>query len=432
VRIVHINTYDLVGGAARAAYRLHDGLLRLGEKSQMFVLEKVGDDASVIQYRPSQATASRLVRVLRRKILARALNKYRLTAPRGPGFFTDDRTIYGGDPWQYMPENDLLQLHWVSRFIDYRTFFSSLPPGKPVVWTLHGMEALTGGCHYDWSCGRFDQQCGACPQLGSESESDLTREVWQRKRRSYQGIHPNRLHFVSPSRWLRDQAKRSSLLSKFSCSVIPNGLDTKVFAPRERRFARELLRIPQDAKVVLFVADGVDEPRKGFQFLVEALSGMRAEVGIFLVSLGSGRPASLQDFPHLHIMPVHNDAFLSCIYSAADVYVASSLQDNLPNTILESLACGVPVAAFDAGGVSDAVRPRQTGLLARSGDVAGLRSIISEILRNNELHAEMSRNCRAVALREYTAEVQARSYLSLYQQLLSDGRANEKSGSENV
>lgn len=427
MRIVHINTYDCRGGAARAAYRLHDGLRRIGHDSLMFVLEKASIDPSVVQYEPSRDLPSRIRRSLRRGAIARDIGRYASTAPAGISFFTDDRTVYGGDPWRHLPENDLIQLHFVSQFVDYHSFFSVVPQKKQLVWTMHGMEALTGGCHYDYGCGKFAQECGACPQLGSQSRLDLTRKVWRRKRDSYQEIESSQLHIVSPSRWLKDEARRSSLLSRFDCSVIPYGLDTEVFAPRDQRVAREILRIPLDAKVVLFVADGVDDPRKGFHLLSQAVAGLGTTGNVFLLSVGAGRPPDFQKAPHMHIQGLRNDGILSCVYSAADVFAVPSLQDNLPNTVLESLACGVPIVGFNVGGIPDVVRPGVTGLLARVGDDTELGSGISEILQNDEKRAEMSFNCRRIALQEYTLEIQARRYAQLYEELLKSS-ANGVSG----
>jgi len=393
----------------------------------MFVLEKHGVDPSVVQYEPPRDPLSRIKRALRRESLRRSLKSYSRTAPAGMSFFTDDRTVYGADPWKHLPESDVLQLHWISLFVDYESFFGSVPAGKPLVWTMHGMEAITGGCHYAYGCEKFMRECGACPQLGSRSSKDLTARVWRRKRDSYQKLWPGQLHIVCPSRWLQGEVKRSSLLSHAECTHIPYGLDTEVFAPRDRRYARESLGIPYDSRVVLFVADGVEDPRKGLHLLGEAISGLGSS--FFLLSVGSGSPRELAGGPHLHIPQVQHDGILSCIYSAADVFVVPSLQDNLPNTILESLACGVPVAGFEVGGVPDAVRPGVTGLLAKAGDVSGLRNIILELLQSEEKRAEMSANCRKVALQEYSLEAQARRYANLYRELICkspSGRAMQR------
>jgi glycosyltransferase involved in cell wall biosynthesis len=418
VKVVHISTLDRRGGAARAAYRLHDGLRRIGQESCMFVLEKISYDPFITKYEPPGNVVSRLRRAVRERTIVRAASRYSVSAPAGLSFFTDDRTIYGGDPWQRLPDSDLIQLNWISGFVDYRSFFKALPAGKPVVWTLHGMDAITGGCFYDNGCGRFTEKCGACPQLGSTNESDLTRQVWRRKRESYSRLGAAQLHVVTPSRWLREEVRRSSLLSSFPCTVIPNGLDTDVFIPRGRSVSREILGVPAESKVVLFIADGLHDPRKGFHMLVEALTGIKLDGNLFLISLGPGYPPSLRSLPHVHVESLNNDRFLSYVYSAADVFVAPSLQDNLPNTTLESIACGTPVVGFAVGGIPDLVRPGVTGSLAKPADALDLRRAIAEILSDNGRLKEMASNCRRVALEEYTLEIQARRYFDLYDEVL--------------
>jgi glycosyltransferase involved in cell wall biosynthesis len=422
VKIVHINTFDRLGGAARAAYRLHDGLQRIGQESCMFVLEKASHDPFVARYEPPGDLLSRLSRTVGRQTLGRATNRYRATAPAGLSFFTDDRTIYGKDPWQHIPDNDLIQLHWISGFVDYRSFFAALPAQKPLVWTLHGMDAITGGCFYDNGCRRFTKKCGACPQLGSLDNADLTHQVWRRKQESYARLGHAQLQIVTPSRWLREEVRRSSLLSSFPSTVIPNGLDTDIFIPRSRSAAREVLGVPPEAKVILFIADGLHDPRKGFHLFAEALAGMKSDGSLFLISLGPGYPPALQGLRHVHIESLNNDRFLSYVYSAADIFVAPSLQDNLPNTVLESIACGTPVVGFAVGGIPDLVRPGLTGLLAKPADALDLRRAIAEMLSDSDRLKEMAANCRKIAKDEYTLEIQARRYLKLYSEALEKNK----------
>jgi glycosyltransferase involved in cell wall biosynthesis len=427
VRITHVNTYDCNGGAARAAYRLHDGLRRMGQDSRMFVLDKTSNDSSVTRYEMKRDMLSRVRRTVRKEVIRRALASFRASGAIEMTYFADDRTPYGKDPWPQLPESDVIQLHWVSGFVDYEGFFSALPMGKPLVWTMHAMEAMTGGCYYDNDCGKFAEECGACPQVGSTSESDLTRRVWQRKRKSFGRIAGEQLHIVSPSRWMRDQVKRSSLLSRFPCSVIPNGLDTEVFSPRDRGVAREKFGIPLDAKAILFLADGVHIPRKGFHLLVEALAGTEPDSDMFLISVGPGFPPDLGHIPHRRIETIRDDELLAHVYSAADVLVVPSLQENLPNTALEAIACGTPVLGFAVGGIPDIVRPGVTGLLAAPADAADLRRAIVELLGRGNRN-EMARNCRQVALEEYGVETQARRYIEVYEGLLENHAAGSRQG----
>ena len=422
MKVVHINTLDQLGGAARAAYRLHEGLRRIGQTSQMFVLKKESCDPDVIQYEMKKDVRSRLRRNVRQRLIKRGIKRYLASAPNGLGFFVDDRTPYGKDPWKQLPENDVIQLHWVSGFLDYEGFFSCLPPRKPLVWTVHGMEAATGGCCYNEGCDKFAERCGACPQLASSYEADITREIWVRKSRSYQALAAEQLHVVSPSRWMRDEVKRSSLLSRFRCSVIPNGLDTEVFRPQNPQAARERFGIPLDAEAILFVADGIHIRRKGLHLLVEALAGGKLDSELFLISLGPGFPPDLSRFPHKHIEPIQDDGVLSQIYSAADVLVVPSVQDNLPNTALEAISCGTPVVGFAVGGIPDLIRPGQTGFLAKRLESGDLRRAILEALSDRERLKNMSANCRKIACQEFSRETQARRYAALYQEMIERSR----------
>lgn len=385
----------------------------------MFVLYKESHDPSILAYVPPMDLPTRLFRVVRRVLLRRALQKYRHSAPFGLANFCDDRTFYAGDPWKFIPDHDVINLHWVAGFLDFHAFFNSLPRQTPVVWTLHDMAPFTGGCHWNETCPKFSQQCGACPQLGSHRESDWTRQVWKRKRTALANIPSRQLHIATPSRWLQEERRRSSLFSRFSGSVIPYGLDTEVFFPRDRRASRELLGLPPDAKIILFLAYGVHLPRKGLSILAEALSGIAPRSAGVLVSVGPGDPPVPSTLSHMHLGAIQEDRILSHVYSAADIFVAPSLHDNLPNTILESLACGTPVVAFDVGGIPDAVRPGVTGLLAKPGDPTSLRHAIAELLSDDQRRHEFSLNCRSIAIQEYSLGLQARRYVEVYKSMLT-------------
>jgi glycosyltransferase involved in cell wall biosynthesis len=284
----------------------------------------------------------------------------------------------------------------------------------PVIWTLHDMNAFTGGCHYSFGCERYTERCGLCPQLGSHDPQDLAAQVWQRKLAALIALKPMQLQIVAPSRWLARQAKRSALGRHLSASVIPYGVDTDAFAPRDRSTARDVFGIPRDASVILFVSEGLSNRRKGLGLLAQALQSLRDLPNIILVSVGRGKTMDLK-VPSIHLGFIDNDRLLSLVYSAADLLVAPSLQDNLPNTILEAMACGTPVVGFDTGGVPDMVRPRITGMLAPVDDAIALRSAIIETLKSPEERATMATNCRRVVMEEFTLEIQAKRYAELYE-----------------
>jgi glycosyltransferase involved in cell wall biosynthesis len=418
MRVLHLSTSDIGGGAARAAFRLHTGLSRLGVDSRMLVLKKQSGEPSVTKLTFANDLGTRMRRRQRAKRIRRDFQPYQTTLPDGFEFYSDDRSEAGYDLIRQLPPCDIINLHWVAGLVDHEIFFSHLPKGVPLVWRLADMAALTGGCHYDNGCGKFTARCGACPVLGSTVDDDLSRKIWLRKHHALESVETRRMHLIGTSRWIAAEAGRSSLLSRFPSTIIPNGLDTDDFAPRDKSFARDTLGVPRDKKVVLFVADSAAIRRKGFEQLAKALGALRGRSDLFLLSVGGGKP-EVADLPQLHLGRISNDRYLSLIYSAADVFVIPSLQESFGQTVTESLACGTPVVGFDTGGIPDMVRPGITGYLAPVGNSTELASAIVKILDDAASATTMRHSCREIALKEYSLAVQAASYLRFYQGLLS-------------
>jgi glycosyltransferase involved in cell wall biosynthesis len=414
MKIIHLSTRDIGGGAARAAYRLHRGLRSLGTDSSMLVLQRRSDDPTVVRFKRPQDPISRFKRNRRREQIKQSFESYRTVRSGGLELFSDDRTHFESSVLRQLSACGVIHLHWIASFIDYKALRAVVRRNAAVVWTLHDMNPFTGGCHYDNGCGRWSEGCGACPELVSTDPNDLSSQIWQRKREIFARIKPGRLHLVTPSRWLAGEVKRSSLLGKFSVSVIPYGLDTDVFTPQQRCTAREMLGVPTNAHTVLFVSDSLSNRRKGMDLLTKVLFDLRPLPNLFFLSLGSNAPKMDIPIPNLHLDYIKNDQQLARVYSAADVLVLPSIQDNLPNTALESLACGTPIIGFAVGGLPDIVRHRVNGLLVPAGDIAALVTAINELLLSTEKRQEMSSHCRRLAVQEYSLEVQARRYLELY------------------
>jgi glycosyltransferase involved in cell wall biosynthesis len=419
LKILHLNTYDVTGGAAQATYRLHTGLRRLGHDSSLLVVEKKSNDPTVLRLVPGGDIANRVRRRLRHERISRSFSRYRNTRPTGYELFSNDRTIYADDLRLQLPRCDVINLHWIAGFLDYRSFFSAVPKSVPIFWRLSDMNPMTGGCHFDHGCGKHNSACGASPQLGSKDSNDLSRQIWRRKEETFKALEPERLRFIALNRWMADLIARSPILRKFQVTVIPNGVDTEVFAPRDRKASREVLGIPQHSRVILFVADSIENRRKGFAELLGALNQLECAEDLFLLSVGGGSSELGSRIPYLHIGHVENRRFLSMVYSAADVYVIPSLQDNQPNTVLEAMACSTPVVAFDAGGISDMVRDGITGLLIPVGDVRGLRNALQSVLADLGKLTVMGRACRNLVLTEYTLQTQVRRYVDFYEKGLA-------------
>lgn len=411
---MHVNHTDEGNGAARAAYRLHQGLRESGISSGMFVWSKETQDEHVSTFDPPSDLWTRLRRRLRRKQIQRAFGWYKGTRPEQAELFYDDRTPHKGDVFRQCPDADIINLHSIYGFVDHGTFFRNV--GSPVVWTLHDMNAFTGGCQYNVGCRRFEEACGECPQLGSNEDTDLSRNVWKRKREGYRHvIDEDRLQVVCPSEWMAQEARASALFADVPVTVIPNGLDTDSFFPRDTLGVGTALGIPPDHRIVLFLASDT-RTRKGFDLLDDALTSLNPE-RTTLLSVGNEKPQVSSPLPHVHAGYVESDLLLSVLYSVADAFVIPSRQDNLPNTVLESMACGTPVVGFEVGGIPDMVRPGQTGWLAEAENVRALRQSIEQALADDEKRERMGKQCRAVVEEEYTLETQAAAYKSIYEEL---------------
>lgn len=412
MRVVIVSYSDLAGGAARGAYRLHECLRATGIDSSMLVQRKVGDDPAVFE---STGPLSRLMPGVMRRVRTRLetlpLRRYRNRPPSTvftPAWVPSRlaATINAMRP-------DIVHVHWVGWGM---LRIEDLPKiDAPIVWTLHDMWAFTGGCHYDQECGKYVASCGACPMLGSHREEDLSRRTWNRKRRAFARVKS--LTVVGLSRWLADCAARSSLFAGRSVVNLPNPLDTGFFRPVDRLAARRKHGLPLDKKLILFGAtDSTGDPRKGFDKLVAALGRLdpaEAELVVF------GGRHGLERLPfrtHVLVDFIPDDDLVE-LYSAADVMVVPSLQENLAATIMEPLACGTPVVAFGIGGNVDMIDHGENGLIARPFDVDDLAACISGVLRHPDPDA-LRRAARAKVEREYSYGVMGEAYRSLYSKLV--------------
>lgn len=418
MNVTHLSTSDRGGGAAIAAYRLHDALARAGIGSAVQVRIKITDDPAVLALcEKPDGRMARLSYKWRRWVLRHQRKRALVAAPSTLELFTDDRVAGRTPLYETMARTDVVNLHWVAGLVDIPRFFDSLPKATPFVWTLHDMNPFTGGCHYTLGCNDILSACGTAPPPDGVGRRDLSTEIFARKRAAYSTLVHETTRIVAPSHWLAGEAKRSSLFGDFEVDVIPHSLDTDLFFPRDKAAARELLGLPATGRIVLFVADAVDNYRKGFDLLCDALDRLQPEEGIILVSVGAGRPARLPA-NYLSLGRFDNDRVMALAYCAADVFVLPTRADNLPNVILEAMACGTPAVAFDVGGVPDVVRPGETGLLAPPEDVSALARAINTLLLDDELRARLAHNCREAAVKEYALDIQARRYIALYEELI--------------
>ncbi len=428
MNVVHLSTYHQFGGAAIAATRLHRALNRTGLAESTLL---VGTSA-----RQERHIAEPGVRYLANNFLAEQTAFGRFVAERlyflpyerdrsvrflfSPAVFGANLTFHPA-----IQQADVLHLHWINfGFLSIDTLRALFALKKPIVWTLHDQWAFTGGCHYTRGCDHYLEHCHRCPYLKNPGERDLSYRIFEQKLALFAEAN---ICFTPPSRWLADDAMRSTLLRRFPFVVIPNPLDLDLYCPVARADANDRLDLPatpQSARGpvrLLFGSASVTDPRKGFQYFAEALTRLheqRPELSVEVLIFGKGRNYLIDQLPypvrHLGVLTSTDDVVAA--YNAADALVVPSLEDNLPNTVLESLACGTPVVAFATGGIPELIDHQQTGYLATTGSVPELADGLAFILTHPDPET-LRQNARQTAQTRFSEEVVATAYAKLYAEL---------------
>jgi glycosyltransferase involved in cell wall biosynthesis len=283
------------------------------------------------------------------------------------------------------------------------------------------MWAFTGGCHYAGACTHFMYECGRCPFLRDAGENDISHTGWVRKAMLY--ANAENITFVACSQWLASVARQSSLLKGHTVKSIPNPIDVNVFSPQDKAAIRHKLNISVSAKIILFGAANINDRRKGISYLVDALNILKsnypgaADAEVVIFGKNKHFDVSLLPFKVHELKLITSQLELAEIYAMADMFVTPALEDNLPNTVMEALACGTPVVAFNTGGIPEMVTHLQNGYLAEFKSDADLANGISEILYAGNA-AQLSANARQKVLDNYINEKVAGQYVELYQSIL--------------
>lgn len=414
--ILHFATDDSGGGAAKAAYRLHRTFGDRGIQSSMIVANKGTDDPDV-QWVPLRIVPGKYRKMRWRQRLglhreSRPLPKRMFNFDRGPDL---DTSVFFQHP---KGKVDILLLHWITGLLSVEMIHRLYQHYQcPIVWLLMDMEPLTGGCHYAFDCAGYTRQCGNCPQIEPRGEHDVSREVWERKKRLLQ---PLPITLVAANSNARGMIERSSLFGSHRIADIPVPLDDRIFRPFDQRAARDLLHVPENARIIFFGATSMEDPRKGIPELLAALKDLwnRLDRGrddggrqvVLLVAGKNGRVLTdMQPFPAVNIGYLRDDLTLALAYQAADLFVCPSVEDGGPMMIAEAMMCGTPVVAFDSGMAPDLIRHRANGYLARlrnSSDLAeGMLFMLSaqdgEVYRNEALISASSRHAPAAVTDNY-------------------------------
>lgn len=419
LKVIHLNTYEGNGGAGRACLRLSDALNANGANSEVmvYIQFKESTKTKTFSKNPFQKVFA-IFNILAERYLAKIFIKA-LKTPFSLQWF--GRSVI---KHPLVKSADIIHLHWVNHgFLSPKSLAQLEELDKPIVWTFHDSNAFTGGCHVRYACENYHQQCGFCPLLKISGKNDLSHQTWLRKKAAYANLN---FHIVAPSRWMANSVKISSLLGARKVDVIPNTIETHIFKPYVKAEAKKILKIAPEKFVLMsgFMPSKNDK-HKGTAYLMEALVKFSKRPGIIkenieLVIFGNKNEAEMPEFPFktTFLGTINNDEHLAKCYSAADAFLTASLEDNLPNTVMESLACATPVIAFKTGGIPDMVKHQQNGYLATYESAVDLANGMEWLYRHQNPE-EVQKEARRTILTEFSPAVIAEKHLILYQSLLN-------------
>lgn len=416
MRVLIINTSERRGGAAVAASRLMESLKNNGIKAKMLVRDKQTDQISVVRLKRNWLQVWKFMweRIVIWK--ANRFKKHNLFAVDIANTGTDITTL------PEFQQADIIHLHWINQgMLSLGNIRKILESGKPIVWTMHDMWPCTGICHHARECTNYEQECHHCPFLyGGGSKKDLSTHTFRKKKEIY-SLAP--ITFVGCSRWLAEKAKVSALLTGQSVINIPNAINTNLFKPHNKQEARTKCRLPQDDKLILFGSVKITDKRKGIDYLVDACKLLAEKYPEWKKTFGvvvfGNQSQQLQDLIPFRVYPlpyIKNEHELVDIYNAVDLFVIPSLEENLPNMIMESMACGVPCVGFNTGGIPEMIDHLHNGYVAQRKSSEDLANGIHWVLTEPE-YAELSEQACRKAVANYSESIIAKKYTDLYNKI---------------
>jgi glycosyltransferase involved in cell wall biosynthesis len=440
LKVLLLNTDDFTGGAAIACRRLLKALrTHTDVQAQMLVQESKSGQEGVVQLDNSWfAKKKAFLRFVAERLYFLLFEKSKEVR------FLFNPAKFGTDisDNQYVTDSDIIHLHWINfGFLSIDSLEKLAQTNKPIVWTLHDMWAFTGGCHHSRECENYQKSCGNCEQfLKNPSVNDLSHQIWREKMAVFSKAN---LTIITCSEWLGNRAKKSSLFQNIRVEVIPNPIDTEVFRPIEKGIARRKFNLDENKKYILFAAMRVDAVGKGFAYFSEAMSMFDARLSksenqtsniehrkpnienqtsnIEILIFGQAQASDFEVLPFkVNILGRLSDLeTIAHAYSAASVFVIPSLEENLPNTIMESMACGTPVVGFEVGGIPEMIDDKSsgmppTGYLAKYKSAEDLAKGIYWTLFESDYQALVN-NSRQKVLDNYSEKVVAERYKKVYE-----------------
>lgn len=425
MKILQVVTYDK-GGAGAAAIRLHMALLKAGIDSTLITLFKQRHDIPHHIEFPRYSLEPSPMRFFKRWFLEVFSSSYkkrkkkkaflewadlaRQTFPPELDYFSFNTSAYSLEEWVGIKEFDIIHFHWVSDFVNWPSFFKATQ-GKKIVWTLHDMAPFTGGYHYSGSYKGYEKMDENDPFSAKSNSPDICHAQLKEKLAIFKQTLPH-LHIAPLSHWLKNASLSSSLFKNLPHTLVGNTLDDTVFKILDKQECRVRLGIPIEKKVCLFLSDDLVKRRKGFYLLQEAVQKL-SHLDILFVGVGAKKES--EDLGNIFWLgSITEETTMSQVYNVADVVIVPSLEDNLPNTILEAMFCGIPVLSFAVGGIVDMIEKDITGQLIELSEAELLDRHIEAFL--DKVPLDRSR-IRQIAQEKYGNKTVVHQYRTLYQSL---------------
>ena len=412
MKVILLNTSERIGGAAIVANRLMKALISNGFEVNTLVLNKQTDDEKVISIQSSfvKRQLAKIFFIWERFII------FIHNGFCKENLFAVSIANTGSDISKHplIREADIIHVHWINQgFLSIKGIGKLIKTGKPIVWTMHDMWPCTGICHHSRACDNFKKECGQCFFLKSKKNKDLSHKIFLKKKQAI--FSNNNLTLVGCSTWLANKAKVSGLSKRQNIWSIPNPIDIDVFKVLDSFSSRKKLGLPENKKLLLFGAANVTDRRKGIYYLMDALNELTNWDDLCLVVFGQMKA----EFKEVIKIPVYQMGYISeqelivTIYNAVDLFVTPSLEENLPNTIMEAMACGTPCVGFNIGGIPEMIDHKQNGYVAEYKNSKDLAEGINWIL-NIADYKHLSLNAREKAVKNYSQETVAKQYINLY------------------
>ena len=417
MRVLIINTSERIGGAAIAANRLMDALRNNGIQAKMLVRDKQTDNITVISLKKSLWSIWQFVW---ERIVIWKANHF-----KQHNLFAVDIANTGTDITTYpeFKEADIIHLHWVNQgMLSLKDLKKILQSGKPIVWTMHDMWPCTGICHHARECDKYHKECHHCPYLyHGGAKKDLSHQTFKKKKELYQ-LSP--ITFITCSQWLKERAGQSALLEQHPIVHIPNPIKTNLFTPRNKVEARQKCNLPTDKKLILFGSVKITDKRKGIDYFIESCKILAEKhpelvnnLGVAVYGKESEQLKSLVPFQVYALDYISNEKELVNVYNAVDLYVTPSLEENLPNTIMEAMACGIPCVGFNVGGIPVMIDHLHNGYVADYKSAEDFANGIHWTLSESE-YQSLSEEARRKVTSSYSESTIAKKYIEVYNKII--------------